>query len=187
MYGCMYVCMCLYIYIYIPIYGQASRLIRRIARGERAVVVVFVLGFLAGCGLCFRCCYRDQANALMAGSAAMEMVQLHGSNKISKAAWWNYHDVLHKRVSDLAMEYLCAKWRPLPPASKIALQNLYGTSWLRDSPYVIWMDAWILLPLPQRSSYIQHTYDVDEIFAGAMVNAAYAVCIGQAAGLEAMD
>ena len=119
--------------------------------------------------------------------AAMDLVPPHGCNKISRNAWWRMQDTLHRRVSDLAMEYLCAKWRLLPPASQLALQNLYGSSWLWSSPYVIWMDAWILLPPPRRQSFVMHTYRIDSAFAAAMVDSVYATCIGQAVGLDAMD
>ena len=119
----------------------------------------------------------------MAVASAMVPCAPHGSNKISRNAWWNFSDLLHKRIVDLAMEFLCAKWRVLPYDSKQALQNLYGSSWLAASCYTVWMDARVLLEPQRRSAYIKHTYAIDADFAGAMVNNAYVAQMGKPASL----
>ena len=124
------------------------------------------------------CCssFGERANASMARVEAMVPCSIHGSNKIAKTASWRFHDLLHKCISDLALEYLCVRWRELSPASKIALQNLCGSSWLGESPFTIWMDAWAWLQPQQRPSYTWRTYDIDAVFAGAMVITMHMQC-----------
>ena len=125
---------------------------------------------LCGGGLWFLCSVQGEGPCPNGRYCCHGPVRAARKQQDLKECLVEFCDLLHKLIVDLAMEFLCAKWRTLPHGSKQALQNLYGSSWLAASCYTVWMDAWVLLEPQRRSAYISYTYDIDSDFAGAMVN-----------------
>ena len=121
--------------------------------------------------------------------AQPQLVAFPGRNKIPKGTGWMWETALEFQVRQLALEFLCLGLREfrIPVDTSLDLQNLLGTSWLHNSAYTIWSEAWLWIPMEHRSSYIARTYSIDPMFAHSALEGIYQALIGRPTVLECMD
>ena len=88
--------------------------------------------------------------ASMVSAGCIELVPLHGSNKIPlQATWWRWEDALHWFTRHTCMEFYLEGLRDQSFSERCRLHDKLYQEWSNSSPLVIWQSAWRLLP-PKR-------------------------------------
>lgn len=173
----------MYAYIHEALGSKAVGVLGLVGFGLRFFLRGFGVGFFSG--LLGRTGLAPYAS-MDAFSAAVYMP--HVGNKLPRhSRWWISEDTLRFHVYQLAVELLHHVTRPLSISARCTVHNYFACRWHQISTLLVWQEAWNMLQQPQRTEYIQRTYDIDAQFGASMVDFAYAVQLGSQGGLQVMD